>query len=71
MKTAVLGAGKMGQTVIGHLIQVLGRDQSLAFAIAPERSSDNEASFGVAATCEPQAILAERHGTLVFFTSPN
>lgn len=71
MKTAVLGAGKMGQTVIGHLKQVMPKGQILAFDVSSAALAQVESSHGVAGTSDLRSIVTDESIKLAFVTSPN
>jgi predicted dehydrogenase len=71
MKTAVLGAGKMGQTVIGHLAQIMDKEQIVAFDVDAATLVLVRSSHGVAETSDLRSILADPEIKVVFVTSPN
>jgi len=71
MKVAVLGAGKMGQTVIGHLTQVMSRDEIVAFDNSPEPLAQVQSSLRVAGTMNLPEVLNDPQVKLAFIASPN
>lgn len=71
MKVAVLGAGRMGDTVIKHLKQCEPIGEILAQDIRPERVTELRRDFGLHATTDLKEILNDPSVRLVFITSDN
>ncbi|GAA2387649.1 Gfo/Idh/MocA family oxidoreductase [Dactylosporangium salmoneum] len=71
MKVAVLGAGRMGETVINHLLKSELVDGIVAQDIRPERVAELIARYGIGGAVELDDVLADAGIPVVFVTSSN
>jgi len=71
MKVAVLGLGRMGQTVIGHLQECPNTAAIMAYDIDPVRVDQVCNAFNVKGTNDLQAVLRDPTIVLVFVTASN
>lgn len=71
IKTAVLGAGGMGNTVIEHLRQCPRVDGIVAMDVRPERIAELRQRYGIHTTTDLHEVLRDPNISLVFITAPN
>ncbi|MDD5704733.1 MAG: Gfo/Idh/MocA family oxidoreductase [Kiritimatiellae bacterium] len=71
MKVAILGAGGMGEAVIGHLKQSPHVKSQVAFDVSDERIRKVRENHGVPGTTRLEDILSDREVKLVFVTAAN
>jgi len=71
IKVGVLGAGGMGETVIGHLKKCGHVGEIIAQDIRPERVAELRTKLTVKACVDPQEIFADPAVPVVFITAAN
>ena len=71
MKVAVLGSGKMGETVVQHLRECPEVKEIVAYDVAEERIRVMRDQLGLKATTKLQEVLSDPAIRLVFITAAN
>ncbi|MFD2081761.1 Predicted dehydrogenase [Actinopolymorpha cephalotaxi] len=71
MKAAILGAGRMGETVIGHLLDDPILTGLIAYDVRAERTAELAARYPIEVTTELRRVLDDPQVRVVFVTASN